>query len=153
MIVLLVAVVAAGGWVYNARANRASSGSGHGSAGWMTDADAAFAKARAEKLPVLMNFTGSDWCGWCIKLDKEVFSTAEFAAYAKDNLILLKLDFPRQKAQSSAEKARNEALAQKYGIRGFPTIVVAKADGAEKGRLGYEPGGPKAWLAALKREM
>jgi thiol:disulfide interchange protein len=118
---------------------------------WLTDAAQATAQAKAEGKPVLMDFTGSDWCVWCQRLDAEVFATAEFAAYAKEHLVLLKLDFPRSKTQPEAEKQQNQALLAKYGVEGFPTIIVLDASGKKIGELGYLPGGPSAWLAELRK--
>jgi protein disulfide-isomerase len=118
---------------------------------WMTDLPAALKKAQAEKKMVLMDFTGSDWCGWCIKLQKEVFNTKEFADYADKNLVLVELDFPNKKEQSATLKATNKKLQQKYGARGFPTIVVLNSEGKEVWRkVGYMPGGPKAWIEKLE---
>src|SRR5689334_5019611 len=82
---------------------------------WGTDATAALAQAKKEKKLVMMNFTGSDWCGWCIKLKKEVFDTSEFNTYTKDNLVLVEVDFPSKKQQSAELKKANEALKDKYG--------------------------------------
>ena len=118
---------------------------------WFTDAPAALAQAKAENKTVVMDFTGSDWCPWCVKLDHEVFSAPEFADYSAKNLVLVKVDFPRRKQQTDAEKRQNAALAQKYAIEGYPTVVVLNASGKEVGRLGYMPGGAKAWLAELER--
>jgi len=117
---------------------------------WMTDAEAAMAKAKAEKKVVLMDFTGSDWCVWCHRLDGEVFSTETFKKYAGEHLVLLKLDFPRKSPQSEAEKRQNMALAEKYEIQGFPTVLVFSPEGEKIGELGYQRGGPEAWLASLK---
>jgi protein disulfide-isomerase len=117
---------------------------------WMTDATAAMAKAKAENKVMLMDFTGSDWCIWCQRLDEEVFSTDTFKTYAAQNLVLLKLDFPRRSEQSEAEKQQNRALAEKYGIQGFPTVLVFNAAGEKIGQTGYVRGGPDAWLASLK---
>ncbi len=119
--------------------------------GWMTDPDKGVATAKGTKKLVLMDFTGSDWCGWCIKLNKEVFSQPEFQQYAKDNLVLVELDFPKGKPQSADEKARNEKLAQQYGVQGFPTIVVLNGEGKKVGELGYMKGGPKAFIEALEK--
>ena len=117
---------------------------------WLTDLPAAQKKAKDEKKLVLMDFTGSDWCGWCIKLNKEVFSTKEFADYAKDNLVLVELDFPNKKKQSAELKKANQALKQKYGADGFPTIVVLNSEGKQVWKqVGYMPGGPTAWIAKL----
>ena len=151
LLIVLVAGVAALLWVRGQRAKFHQQMSGAASVEWMTNAAAAFERAGRENKTVLMDFTGSDWCGWCIRLDKEVFSSVAFDTYAKKNLVLLKLDFPRGLKQTEAEKQQNQALSEKYRIAGFPTIVVARADGTERGRLGYEPGGPEKWLASLKK--
>ncbi len=118
---------------------------------WQTDPEKALAGAKGTKKLVLMDFTGSDWCGWCIKLNKEVFSQPEFQAFAKDNLVLVELDFPRGKPQSAEDKSRNEALARKFGVQGFPTVVVLNSEGKQVGQLGYMKGGPQAFIDALKR--
>ena len=116
---------------------------------WLTDLPAAQAQARKEDKLVLMDFTGSDWCGWCIKLNKEVFNTPEFAAYAKANLVLVELDFPRKPQPAALQKA-NEALKGKYGASGFPTIIVIDSSGKEVWKqVGYMEGGPAAWIAKL----
>jgi thiol-disulfide isomerase/thioredoxin len=113
--------------------------------GWMTDWEAAKAKAAAENKALLVDFTGSDWCGWCIKLSKEVFSQKEFSEYAAQKFVLVELDFPQQKAQDPKEKAQNEKLAQEYQIEGFPTIMLMDAKGRPFARTGYEAGGPEAY--------
>ncbi|MBS0660316.1 MAG: thioredoxin family protein [Verrucomicrobia bacterium] len=122
-----------------------------GDGSWGTDPDKGVAEAKGTNKLVLLDFTGSDWCGWCIKLNKEVFMQPEFQQYAKENLVLVELDFPRRKPQDVATKARNEALAAKYGVRGFPTIIVLNGEGKKVGELGYVKGGPSAFLAELKK--
>jgi protein disulfide-isomerase len=117
---------------------------------WMTDFEAAQAKASAEQKPMLLDFTGSDWCGWCIKLDKEVFSRDAFRDYAADALVLVELDFPRGKPQTDEVKAQNEALAEKYGIRGFPTIVLLSPEGELIDKTGYQRGGAAAYVEHIK---
>ena len=117
---------------------------------WVTDYKKAQEDAKAGKKLMLLNFTGSDWCGWCMKLDREVFSTAEFQNFASKNLVLVKLDFPRRKPQTEALKKQNEQLAQKYGIQGFPTIIVLNGQGEKVGELGYMEGGPSPFLAKLE---
>ena len=117
---------------------------------WITDYKKAQEDAKAGKKLILLEFTGSDWCGWCMKLDKEVFSTPEFQNYASRNLILVKLDFPRRRPQTEALKKQNEQLAQKYGIQGFPTIIVLNGQGEKVGELGYMNGGPSPFLAKLE---
>ncbi len=118
---------------------------------WLTDLPKAQAEAKAEKKLVLLDFTGSDWCGWCIKLHKEVFSTPEFAEYAKKNLVLVEVDFPNKKKQTTELKKANDVLQQKYGVRGYPTIIVLNGEGKKVGQLGYMKGGPKAFTAELDK--
>lgn len=118
--------------------------------GWMTDFDAAKAKAAAENKPLLVDFTGSDWCGWCIKLNKEVFSQQAFKDFAKENLILVELDFPRKKAQSAELAAQNQALAEKYAVRGFPTILILDAKGEVIKQTGYRRGGAEKYIEHLQ---
>ncbi len=118
---------------------------------WLTDLPKAQAKAKEEKRMVLLDFTGSDWCGWCIKLHNEVFSKPEFAEYAKKNLVLVEVDFPRKKKLSAEQKKANDALQQKYKIDGYPTIIVLNGEGKKIGKLGYMPGGPKAFIAELEK--
>lgn len=100
--------------------------------------------------PILINFTGSDWCGWCKKLVAEVFSKQEFQDYAKTNLILLKLDFPRSIPQSDELKMQNQSLQNKFKISGYPSIVLVDKEGTEIQRTGYQPGGATAYVAHLK---
>ena len=112
---------------------------------WLTSMEQAMAAAKKAERPILVDFTGSDWCGWCIRLKKEVFSTAQFRKWAGANVILVEVDFPRRKPQDAETKKRNRALATKYGIKGFPTILFIDAAGKELGRSGYMRGGPKVW--------
>ncbi len=100
---------------------------------------------------LLLDFTGSDWCGWCRILRKEVFSQPEFEEYAKKNLVLVTVDFPRTKALSLEVRKQNQSLAQKFEIRGFPTIVILNGEGKPVGMLGYVPGGPEAFIHELKQ--
>lgn len=117
---------------------------------WSTDLPQALAKAKAENKAVLLDFTGSDWCGWCIKFKKEALDTKEFQDYAAKNLVLVELDFPQKKQQSDELKAANQALGKKYNVDGYPTFVVLNKDGKEIGRqVGYQEGGPKAFIAEI----
>lgn len=118
---------------------------------WLTDYDAALKQARAEDKILLINFTGSDWCGWCIRLKNEVFNTREFDDFARANMVLLEVDFPRRKPLPPEHAARNEALAAKFAVEGFPTIKLVKANGVTVGEGGYVQGGPKAFIAALRQ--
>ena len=116
---------------------------------WMTDLPKAQEKAKADNKLVLMNFTGSDWCPWCWKLRDEIFKTPEFAEYAKKNLVLVEVDFPRKKELPAEQKKANKELATKYKIEGYPTVIVLDSAGKEVGKLGYMKGGPKAFNAKL----
>ena len=120
-------------------------------AGWLTSYELAQKEAQAKNRLLLMDFTGSDWCGWCIMLDKEVFSKPEFKEYASKNLVLLELDFPRRKQMPPETTAQNERLLMKYGIQGFPTVVVFDSSGKPLGALGYTAGGPQAFIEELER--
>jgi thioredoxin-related protein len=120
-------------------------------AGWFTNYELAQKEAQSKQRQLLMDFTGSDWCGWCIMLDKEVFSKPEFKEYASKNLVLLELDFPRSKKMAAETAKQNERLAVKYGIQGFPTVVVFDSTGKPLGALGYTAGGPQAFIAELEK--
>lgn len=120
-------------------------------ASWVQDLSKAQAQAKESHKLLLLDFTGSDWCIWCKKLDAEVFSQPAFVSYAKDNLVLMKVDFPRKISQSPEVKKQNEELAQKYGIQGFPTIVVVNGEGKQVGELGYQPGGADAFVKEIKK--
>ena len=119
---------------------------------WQTDVPKAVTQAKTEKKLVMLDFTGSDWCIYCVKLNQEVFSKPEFVAYAKKNLVAVEVDFPRRKKLSDAQQQANDALAKKYEIPGYPTIIVLDGDGKKVGQLEYEPGGgPTAFIAALEK--
>jgi protein disulfide-isomerase len=119
--------------------------------GWLTSYEQAQKEAQSQHKLLLMDFTGSDWCGWCIMLDKEIFSKPEFKEYANKNLVLLELDFPRMKKMPPETVAQNERLAIQYQIGGFPTVLVFDSAGKQVGALGYTPGGPQAFIAQLER--
>ncbi|MES2812522.1 MAG: thioredoxin family protein [Bacteroidota bacterium] len=120
---------------------------------WHTDMKKAVEIAQKEDKPIFMFFTGSDWCGWCIRLQKEVFKTGEFETWAKDKVVLVELDFPRKSAQDETIKAQNAQLQQMFVVQGYPTVWLVKAakkDGKinfeQLGSTGYVAGGPKVWL-------
>ena len=118
---------------------------------WTTSYASAMAQAKEGNRRVLLFFTGSDWCGWCKRLNAEVLSTAEFRAYAEKKLVLVKLDFPHQLPQTQQVQAQNSQLQQKYEIGGYPTIIILDSRGKYLGRLGYQEGGAKAYVNRLKR--
>ena len=117
---------------------------------WLTDLPKAQAQAKKENKLVMLDFTGSDWCGWCIKLNKEVFSKSEFADYAKKNLVLVEVDFPRGKKQTEEQKKANQKLFEKYKIEGYPTIIVLNGEGTQVGKLGYMSS-PKPFIEELDK--
>ena len=119
--------------------------------GWLTSYEHAEQKAKADRKLLLLDFTGSDWCGWCIKIDQEIFSKPVFKEYAAKNLVLLEIDFPMRRQIPDTLKAQNNKLAEKYQIQGFPTIIVLNGEGKKVGELGYVEGGPAAFIAELEK--
>jgi protein disulfide-isomerase len=116
---------------------------------WTTDFAAAKVRAKAENKALLLDFTGSDWCPWCVKMEKEVFSKQKFLDYADKNLVLVRLDFPKHKSLPPALVSQNEALFEKYRVRGMPTIMVLSSKGKEIGNTGYAEGGLNDYLGIL----
>jgi thioredoxin-related protein len=121
--------------------------------GWLTDLAAAQKMAVEKNRPILVDFSGSDWCGWCIKLDKEVFSQEAFKAYADEHLVLLLLDFPRRKELPVEQRQQNNMLMKQYGVEGFPTVLLLDKDAKEIARTGYQEGGPEAYVKHLQELM
>jgi thioredoxin-related protein len=118
--------------------------------GWATDFEKAAKAAKKSRKYMLLDFSGSDWCGWCVRLDKEVFSKAVFKKFGKKSLVLVMLDFPKHKPQSDKLKKQNRELMKKYGVRGFPTVILLSADGELVGKTGYRKGGPKKYIEHLR---
>ena len=121
---------------------------------WLTDIDQAKAKAASEGKFILMSFQGSDWCANCMRLEKDLFEQAAFEGFAKENLVLLKLDFPaRKKNQLPAEqKAHNEKLAEKYNKEGaFPAVIILDADGKVVGKMKHPSKSADEYIASLKK--
>lgn len=121
---------------------------------WHTDMSKAADISIKENKPMFLFFTGSDWCGWCIRLQKEVFKTPEFIKWAKENVVLVELDFPRKNEQTDAVKMQNAQLQQQLQVRGYPTVwfvsatktAEAKVNLNALGSTGYVAGGPKVWI-------
>lgn len=116
---------------------------------WLTSMPEALKKAQAEDKAILVNFTGSDWCVWCVKLRKEVFDQSEFGEFAKENLVLLEVDFPQRAEQPQELKAANEKLKEEFGVKGFPTIFLIDKTGKKLAQGGYAPGGPLNYVSLL----
>ena len=120
---------------------------------WKTDLNQALATAKQENKVVLINFTGSDWCQWCKRLSDEVFSKKEFENFADKNLVLVKVDFPRNIEQSNATKYYNQQLANMYGVEGFPTIILLDKNGRGLLKTGYMQGGVENYIQQLEQYM
>src|SRR5690606_33705180 len=121
---------------------------------WYADFDKAVAAAIEQKKDLLVDFTGSDWCGWCIKLHEEVFAHDSFLEGVQQHFVLVALDFPRgEEAKARVPNPhRNKELLGKYGVRGSPTVLLMTPEGEVFGKTGYEPGGPAKYLASIEEK-
>ena len=120
---------------------------------WLNDLAKATEIAQKENKKVMLFFTGSDWCGWCVRLQNEKNKKEEFINWAKEHVVLVELDFPRNKQLEPNIAAQNNQLQQMFGIRGYPTvwfvnssITDGKINLEKLGSTGYVAGGPTAWL-------
>jgi len=126
---------------------------------WHTDMSKATDISIKENKPLFLFFTGSDWCGWCIRLQKEVFKTPEFIKWAKESVVLVELDFPRKTLQDETVKLQNAQLQQQLQVRGYPTVWFVSATKTAElkvnlnalGSTGYVAGGPQAWLSGANQ--
>lgn len=125
---------------------------------WHTDINKAIELSTKENKPLFLFFTGSDWCGWCIRLQKEVFLKPEFATWANKNVILVELDYPRKTALEPSLKAQNDEMQKIFGITGYPTVWFVKPEKSpnginlqQMGKMGYLAGGTPSWLMAADR--
>ena|SRR5215831_17825680 len=123
---------------------------------WQTNYEQALASAKSARKFVLLDFTGSDWCGPCIRMKKEVFSKSAFLNYARNKLVLVEIDYPRAKALPEDLQKQNEHLMHQYGIdkSGFPTVILLDPDGKNLGQLegysGERPADIIAWVEKLR---
>jgi len=121
-----------------------------GGAGWTHDMTAAMKQAASEKKDLLMDFTGSDWCGWCIRLNKEVFDQDAFKKDAPKKFVLVELDFPQDESKLAPEtKKQNQMWGEKFGVQGFPSIYLADEKGVPYAKTGYQAGGAQKYLDHL----
>lgn len=118
---------------------------------WMTDYAEATAAARKQQRPMLLLFTGSDWCPPCKRLERSIMDTNFFAQFARENLVLVLLDFPKRKQLAPELRKQNEALAERFGVHAYPTVLLLTPEGEPLGKLGYAEGGPKAYTRAINR--
>jgi thioredoxin-related protein len=119
-------------------------------AGWTDDFEKALETAKKENKHVLVDFSGSDWCGWCIRLEDEVFSKRPFKEFAEENLVTVLIDFPRKKKLGKKQMESNQSLAQKYAVEGYPTVLLLNPAGEVVGRTGYKPGGPEEYVKHIQ---
>ena len=121
-------------------------------ASWQTDYQKAQEEAKSKNKLLFINFTGSDWCGYCIRMDRDILSKPQFKDFASKNLVLLEVDFPRAKEQPTPLRLQNRKLAGEYNVEGFPTYVVLNGDGKKVWEWGgYFPDGPDAFIAELQK--
>jgi len=125
---------------------------------WHTNVEKAINLSVQTGKPLFFFFTGSDWCGWCVKLQKEVFFKPEFKKWADKSVVLVELDFPRRTKLPETTQKQNRELANMFGVRGYPTVWLVTpsiADGKvnfnKLGSQGYVAGGPKAWIAGANK--
>ena len=122
--------------------------------GWMTDYESALAAAKEPGKPVLVEFHGSDWCPPCIQLNKQVLTQDAFKAYASEALVLVDADFPRKTELSEAQRAHNEALAEKFGVEYFPTVLILDSEGKVLDKMvGFPDGGLEGFLSFIKAQV
>lgn len=121
--------------------------------GWLTSYEQALTEAKEQNKPILVEFTGSDWCPPCMRLEKEVLSTESFKAFARDSLVLLYVDFPRRKQLSEEQTAHNNELAKQYGIQYFPTVFVLDDSGKVINQIQYQGGGPDSFIASIQNAL
>jgi len=134
------------------RAKPGASEAKTGASEWTSDYKKAQQEAKADHKLVLLNFTGSDWCGYCFQFDRAILSQPQFKDYANKNLILVEVDFPRRKALSVETQKQNQELAAKYEVEGFPTVVLLNGDGKTLWRYdALYTGGVAAFLAELDK--
>lgn len=128
---------------------------------WTTDMNQAIQISQQTGKPIMLFFTGSDWCGWCVRLKKEVYKTSEFNKWAKKNVVLVDVDFPRKTKLSEKVTKQNKELQQMFGVRGYPTVWFVTPEKGDNGQvnlqklgsIGYVAGGPTNWIAAANKEI
>lgn len=118
--------------------------------GWLVDIEEAYQLSKKTGKPILANFTGSDWCGWCKKLTKSVFIHDEFKQWAEKNVVLLELDYPKRKQLPTNIKQQNRSLQQAFGIRGYPTIYVFDLDKNSNGEFAIDAYGKTGYTKTVK---
>lgn len=121
----------------------------HGSIQWRSNYEQASAESTKTSKPMVIVFTGSDWCGWCKKLEREVFDTTEFSSLAGSSFVFLKVDFPMKTQLPQQQRDHNDQLKRKFGVRGFPTVVILDEKGQKITTTGYQEGGGRKYAQYL----
>lgn len=116
---------------------------------WLTNYEEAVNQSKATSKPLILFFTGSDWCGWCTKLEKEVLETEDFVQATKDRFLFLKLDFPMYSSLPPQLTAQNKELQKKFDVRGFPILILLDSQQQKIGSIGYQSGGGTKYAASL----
>lgn len=115
---------------------------------WSTSYDDAVKQAKATNRPIMLYFSGSDWCPWCKKQWHEVFQTEDFASWSQDRVILVVVDFPRTKTLPAEQSQKNFSLQNKFGehLKSYPTTLFLNPKEEVIGKLGYKPDGKHGWM-------
>jgi len=138
-----IALIATFAWIQTSLANDDA---------WLTDLTKAKALARKENKIVLMDFTGSDWCPPCKALHRNVLTAKEFTDFAKENLVLVLVDFPTGKPLPADQQKANNALKDTYSVRAFPTLIALDSSGKKIwSEEGYAGTSAKDFVAKLKK--
>jgi len=116
--------------------------------GWVQSLEQAVAESQSSGKPIMLVFSGSDWCSYCQLLEHEVFQTPEFELWSSQNVIKVMVDFPQYQTLSPEVAAQNENLKQHFAayMKGYPTVLMLEANGSVIGRTGYVAGGPNPWI-------
>ena len=117
---------------------------------WQTDFEKAAKTAKNENKFMLVDFSGSDWCGWCVRLDDEVFKKPEFEKFAKENIVCVMLDFPQTKKLEESLEKQNKELYKKFKVGGFPTVLILNPEGEVVEKTGYQKGGAEKYVSFIK---
>lgn len=118
---------------------------------WYTNYNQAVQEAQRTRLPIILFFTGSDWCGWCKKMQQEIFSSPEFVQSAGNSFIFVEVDFPMNKQLPPEITQQNTQLKQKYGVTGYPTLVILDYNQNFVAESGYRAGGGRAYADYLRQ--
>ncbi|GAB4243535.1 MAG: hypothetical protein OHK005_08010 [Candidatus Methylacidiphilales bacterium] len=120
---------------------------------WFSSLPEAEAAAKRQKKPMLLLFTGSDWCSWCKRLQKEVLASPMFRQFARERLILMEIDFPRLKPMPLEQHHANLMLAERFGVLGFPTLILLNEQGNKLEEFGFPKGGAESLVSRIEAAL